>query len=109
MTITIEEIVKRTHSTFTTEKVDLGKQLLCAAMGLCGESGEFIDVVKKNYEQGRELNFEKLVKELADVYYYVVLGCFALGLTKEDLVKILDAKLSARYPNGFESKDHNGE
>ena len=109
MSITIEQIIKNTHSTFASDQVDPGKQLLCAAMGLCGESGEFIDVVKKNYEQGRELNTEKLVKELADVYYYVVLGCFALGLTKEDLTKVLDAKLSARYPNGFVSKDHNGE
>ena len=38
--------------------------LINGVMGLCGESGEAIDIVKKHLAQGHELDREKLIKEL---------------------------------------------
>lgn len=99
----IENIVKRTHSTFQGE-VTPGTQVLIAALGLCGESGEFADLVKKHIEQGRELKADDLIKELGDVYYYLVLACMGLGVTKEQVVERLEKKLLVRYPEGFSAE-----
>ena len=41
--------------------------LINGVMGLCGESGEVIDLVKKWYAHGHELDRDKLVKELGDI------------------------------------------
>ena len=41
--------------------------LINGVMGLCGESGESIDLVKKQLAQGHELNKEPLAKELGDI------------------------------------------
>ena len=47
--------------------------LLNALMGLCGESGEAIDLMKKHLFQGHELDREKLIEQaLADVEKIVV-------------------------------------
>lgn len=43
---------------------DLSKKdvLINGVMGLCGEAGEAIDIVKKYLAQGHELDKEKLIK-----------------------------------------------
>lgn len=41
--------------------------LLNGVMGLCGESGECIDLVKKHMHQGHRLDKAHLAKELGDV------------------------------------------
>ena len=45
--------------------------LINSVMGLCGESGEAIDLVKKWLMQGHELDKEHLIKELGDVAWYL--------------------------------------
>ena len=45
--------------------------LINAVMGLCGESGEAIDIVKKHLHQGHELDKAKLCKELGDIAWYL--------------------------------------
>lgn len=39
--------------------------LINSVMGLCGESGEAIDIVKKWLMQGHDLDKDHLIKELA--------------------------------------------
>ena len=45
--------------------------LINSVMGLCGESGEAIDIVKKWLAQGHELDRAHLIKELGDVAWYL--------------------------------------
>ena len=45
--------------------------LINGVMGLCGESGEAIDLVKKHLAQGHDLDREALIKELGDVAWYL--------------------------------------
>ena len=45
--------------------------LINSVMGLCGESGEAIDIVKKWMAQGHELDKEHLAKELGDIAWYL--------------------------------------
>lgn len=52
--------------------------LINSVMGLCGESGEAIDIVKKWLMQGHELDREHLVRELGDVAWYLAEAATAL-------------------------------
>ena len=79
--------------------------LINGVMGLCGESGEAIDIVKKWLAQGHELDKEKLAKELGDICWYLAETATALGLSLEEIMAANIEKLQKRYPQGFDS-DH---
>ena len=77
--------------------------LINGVMGLCGESGEAIDIVKKWLAQGHELDKEKLAKELGDICWYLAETATALGLSLEDIMAANIEKLRKRYPEGFDA------
>ncbi|MBQ6559793.1 MAG: nucleoside triphosphate pyrophosphohydrolase family protein [Erysipelotrichaceae bacterium] len=79
--------------------------LLNGVMGLCGESGEVIDILKKHLSQGHELNREKMAEELGDVAWYLAETAYALGYDLEDILQMNIDKLHKRYPNGFSTED----
>ena len=89
----------------TTLNPDLSKKdvLINGVMGLCGESGEAIDIVKKWLAQGHELDREKLVKELGDIAWYLAETAYALDVPLEDVLQCNIDKLRRRYPEGFNS------
>lgn len=78
--------------------------LINAVMGLCGESGEVIDIVKKHLHQGHELDREKLIKELGDIAWYLAEACHALDTDLDAVFEGNIAKLKARYPEGFDTE-----
>ena len=90
----------------TTLNPALSKQdvLINAVMGLCGESGEAIDIVKKHLHQGHELDKEKLAKELGDIAWYLAEAAHALDIPLDDILEQNIAKLKARYPQGFDTE-----
>ena len=71
-------------------------------MGLCGESGEAIDIVKKWLAQGHQLDKEHLAKELGDIAWYLAEAATALDLNLEDILEANIEKLKKRYPEGFD-------
>jgi NTP pyrophosphatase (non-canonical NTP hydrolase) len=77
--------------------------LINAVMGLCGESGEAIDIVKKHLHQGHALDQEKLMKELGDIAWYLAEAAYALGTDLDSIFEGNIAKLKARYPEGFDT------
>ena len=77
--------------------------LINAVMGLCGESGEAIDIVKKWLAQGHDLDREKLAKELGDVAWYLAEAATALDLDLETILQANLDKLAKRYPEGFQT------
>lgn len=87
----------------TTLNPELSKKdvLINGVMGLCGESGEAIDIVKKHLAQGHDLDREGLIKELGDVAWYLAETAYALDVTLEDVFARNIDKLKARYPEGF--------
>lgn len=87
----------------TTLNKELSKKdvLINAVMGLCGESGEAIDIVKKHLHQGHELNKEKLIKELGDIAWYLAEAAYALDINLSDVLEGNINKLKTRYPEGF--------
>ncbi len=78
--------------------------LLNAVMGLCGESGEAIDLVKKHLHQGHGLDRDALAKELGDIAWYLAEAACGLDLSLEDILRGNLAKLKARYPQGFSAE-----
>lgn len=78
--------------------------LINGVMGLCGESGEAIDIVKKHLAQGHELNKEHLIEELGDIAWYLAETAYALDISLEEVLKINIEKLKNRYPNGFDTQ-----
>ena len=78
--------------------------LLNGAMGLCGESGEFIDLLKKATFQGHELDKEHLAKELGDILWYLAVAAEGIGYKLSDVAEMNKAKLRKRYPDGFDSE-----
>ena len=89
----------------TTLNPQLSKKdiLINGVMGLCGESGEAIDLVKKWLAQGHELDQEKLAKELGDICWYLAETATALDLSLEDIMAANIEKLRRRYPEGFDA------
>lgn len=85
-----------------TKKEDL---LLNSAMGLCGEAGEVIDLIKKFKFHGHDLDREELIKELGDVAWYLAQAATALDINLEDILQANLNKLALRYPNGFSEKN----
>ena len=77
--------------------------LINGVMGLCGESGEAIDIVKKWLAQGHELDKEKLARELGDICWYLAETATALGYDLEDIMAANIEKLKKRYPAGFDA------
>ena len=83
--------------------------LLTAALGLAAETGEFCEIPKKMFFQGKPLNDENLFhmkRELGDVIWYWINACRALGLDPNDVIAENVRKLEARYPGGHFDASH---
>ena len=100
--MTINEYQKLAMTTLNPE-LDQKDVLINGVMGLCGESGEAIDIVKKWLAQGHALDREKLAKELGDICWYLAETATALGFDLEDIMAANIEKLKKRYPEGFEA------
>ena len=84
-------------------EIDKKELILNAAMGLCGESGEVIDLVKKHLFQGHDLDDEKIIKELGDVAWYLAEAATALNVNLSEILEKNIKKLENRFPDGFNS------
>ena len=100
--MTINEYQKLAMTTLNPE-LSQKDVLINGVMGLCGESGEAIDIVKKWLAQGHELDREKLAKELGEIAWYLAETAYALGYDLEDVLAANIEKLKKRYPEGFEA------
>lgn len=110
------EFVKQTTSPASTNFEDLISRmrnlndsnanvprLITAAFGLGAEAGEFTEIVKKVFLQGKPYNQDNIThlrSELGDLLWYFAQACIALDCTFDDLLQINYKKLSARYPEG---------
>jgi NTP pyrophosphatase (non-canonical NTP hydrolase) len=78
-------------------------RLMTAAFGMSAEAGEFTEVVKKIFLQGKPYNEENIFhmkRELGDLCWYLAQACMALDISFEQVLEMNYEKLSARYPEG---------
>lgn len=81
------------------------EQLENGLMGLNGEAGEAIDILKKHLFQGHELDKDHLAKELGDVAWYLAVAADAIGYELEAIMQMNLNKLYSRYPDGFKAEN----
>lgn len=100
--MTINEYQKAAYRTANQSLTD-SQQLQNGLMGLNGESGECIDILKKHLFQGHDLDKYHIAKELGDVAWYLAVSAQALGFDLETILQTNVEKLKARYPHGFDA------
>ena len=71
------------------------------ALGLAGEVGEVVELIKKDRYHGLPLDADKLRSEVGDVLWYLTDLCAQAGFTLADAAQANVDKLRKRYPNGF--------
>ena len=79
-------------------------RLLTAALGLGSETGEFTEIVKKIFLQGKpptEENIFHMKRELGDIMWYWSTACMALNLDPFEVIEENRIKLEARYGEQF--------
>jgi NTP pyrophosphatase (non-canonical NTP hydrolase) len=82
-------------------------KLLNGVMGLSGEAGEVIDIMKKHMFQGHPFDEGmriKLLDELGDVTWYLAEAAAGLDVTLDEIAQHNIDKLWQRYPAGFDSQ-----
>jgi NTP pyrophosphatase (non-canonical NTP hydrolase) len=79
--------------------LDANGRLIDAAAGLAEEAGEALAIVRKHLYQGRELDRERLEKELGDVLWCVAMTARAAGLSLDAIAAANIQKLRERYPD----------
>ena len=101
--MTLNEYQELALRTANPELTDMGK-IQNGVMGLCGESGECVDIVKKTLFQGLDLDREGLVDELSDVLWYAAQLASGLGVGLDEVAQHNVDKLRKRYPDGFSAE-----
>ena len=84
--------------------LSLKDQLNNYVFGLVGEVGEVVDLLKKFFYHGHEIDKQKLKGELGDILWYVAAIATLFELDLQDIALCNVEKLSRRYPNGFDSQ-----
>lgn len=97
-----ERAALRTLNAENADRFDGWGIYMEAALGLTGEAGEAVELVKKSMYQGHELDKDALALELGDVAWYLTLFCHAAGLTLEEVLNRNIKKRAERYPEGFD-------
>ncbi len=100
----INEYQAAAFTTCAIPKEERTSLITNAAMGLCGESGEVADHIKKWLFQNHKLNENKIIEEIGDVMWYVALMATALDIDLQTVLNTNIDKLRKRYPRGFEAE-----
>lgn len=92
---------KRIINKLNSEEYDVGG-VLNGCLGLSGEAGETLDMIKKWVFHEKELDVEHFKKELGDVMWYMAMICHSMGFDLDEILQMNIEKLRARYPQGFD-------
>lgn len=88
---------------FINTKLNKGQKTLHALHLISAECGEVHGIYQKYY-QGHKFDVTHLQKEIGDVLWGLAELCTAYGWNLDDVAAMNIEKLSARYPNGFDTE-----
>lgn len=91
----------RLRNTIANTEIDVA-ELLMGCLGLAGESGELLDLIKKWIFHAKPLDEDHAKKELGDVLWYVAEIAYSFGWDLDEVMSMNIDKLKARYPGGFD-------
>jgi len=75
--------------------------LTLGALGLAGEGGELIDLIKKHLFHGKPLDRAKMIEEAGDTLFYLQCLAEAIDSNLAEIAEHNRDKVARRYPNGF--------
>lgn len=87
--------------TANMKSVSFKDKLSLGGLGIGGEAGEVVDLIKKVLHHDKPLDKDKLIKELGDVRWYLEYLAITIDVSMEEIEAANVTKLKARYPNGF--------
>tara|TARA_B100001013_G_scaffold132859_1_gene77739 strand:+ start:91 stop:519 length:429 start_codon:yes stop_codon:yes gene_type:complete len=99
----IEALKSSLETIQDSSEIDVPR-LMTAALGLSSEGGEFVEIVKKMFLQGKPADQENIFhmkRELGDIMWYWVTACMALDLDPVEVILENQKKLEARYGKRF--------
>ena len=103
-----EVFVEHVRKLHNTSNVNI-PLLLTSGVGIASEGGEFNEIVKKIFFQGKPLDADNIFhmkRELGDIMWYWMNACNALGLDPNAVIAENVSKLEARYPGGSFDAHH---
>ena len=103
-----EAFIKRLEELHKLSSVNL-PLLLNSAAGLAAEAGEFSEIPKKVFWQGKPLDEATqfhMKRELGDIMWYWMNACRALNITPEEVIQENIDKLNSRYTDGAFKAEH---
>lgn len=83
---------------------DYMRKVATFGLGLAGESGEVVEMVKKFVGHRHPMENEKLKKELGDVLWYLAAIASEFQISLDDVMVANIEKLKKRYPEGFSAE-----
>ena len=92
------------HAQRTSNACNAFSKIHNGALGLCGEAGEVIDLLKKHLFQGHDLDKERMIGEVGDCLWYIAELATGLGVSLDEIARRNIEKLKGRYPDGFDSE-----
>lgn len=84
---------------------DTQKRMIHGALGLAGEAGETVDLIKKTVMYNKELDPKKLIEECGDILYYMEVLLDTVGSDIDSARQGNFDKLSVRYGKGSYSDE----
>jgi NTP pyrophosphatase (non-canonical NTP hydrolase) len=85
--------------------LDDDHRLLDAAAGLAEEAGEVLALARKHVLQGKTLDRDAMIDELGDALWCLAIAAKTVGVSLSGVAARNEAKLRARYPEGFRPGD----
>lgn len=73
------------------------RNVLLTALGVGGEAGEVLEIIKKGHRPGREVDVPHLHEELGDVLWYLAVLADYYDLDFDDIAAANIEKLRKRY------------
>ena len=95
--MTFDHYVKFVNAGVSLRADTYRERLMLAGMGMAGEAGEVCDEAKKVAFHGKDMDRDKLVKEMGDVLWYYALMLDTNGLTFDEVMEANVFKLCDRY------------
>lgn len=85
------------YQDFCKKGLKPGSDFIVFMLGLGGEAGECLGLVKKSRRDQVPLDQTRLVEELGDVCWYVANICNELGISIDTVLELNKKKLERRY------------
>lgn len=89
------------YAQFVMRQLNPDMGVVGVAIGLAGEVGEILELIKKDQWHGVPMDKAKMVKELGDAKFYLTALQELIGTSSERVAHTNFDKIKARYPAGF--------